>query len=244
MLPFTFRGPSWKDDADELAYCSLPASWPAAWTVTPDGGPSYACVIVWRVRLAFPASDTAVESFDWPTPPGCGASSGVAAGPPAVRVFAAFSVPEPSPICWSSPFRFAAAPSAVDALSCRIDPESPLARFVFSGSDLHGGRAADHGRWHVAGELAGGLHRDAVVVAGATARPRIAARLLDRLRRVVRVDRGADCRRGVRLGHVAVVTGAQNANAGVRVVLVDLGRDGRGAGALCARRLLAGRLAR
>ena len=71
MLPFTFRGPTWKDDADELACCSLPAAWPAAWTVTPDGGPSYACVIVWRVRLAFPASDTAVELFDWPTPTGC-----------------------------------------------------------------------------------------------------------------------------------------------------------------------------
>jgi len=64
MLPFTFRGSSWNDDAVELAPCSLYAAWPAAWTVTPAGGPSYACVIAWWVRLALPASDTAVESFD------------------------------------------------------------------------------------------------------------------------------------------------------------------------------------
>src|SRR3954470_16814814 len=135
MLPFTFRGPAWKDDADELACCSFPAAWPAAWTVTPVGGPSYACVIVWRVRLAFPASDTAVELFDWPTPPGCGAGRpGVVAGASAARTSAASSVPEPCPICWSSPFRFAAAASAVDVLSWRVDPESPPERFVFSGA--------------------------------------------------------------------------------------------------------------
>src|SRR3954469_2596587 len=136
MLPFTFRAPIWNEEADELACCSFAASCPAAWTVTPAGGPSSACVIDWLVRLPLAASDTALELLDWSTPSGFGAGRLADAGvcSPSIRSAAGadFAV-GPWPICCSRPFRFAATPSAFDVLPWRTLPPSPE-RFVFSGA--------------------------------------------------------------------------------------------------------------
>ena len=124
------------------------------------------------VRLPLPASDTAVELLDWPTPLGLRLRrerirAWRMPAPPAARASACrvAASPGPWPICCSSPLRFAATPSAFDVLSCRIDPESPPERFVFSGATCTDDAQQTDRRLHVAGELAGRLHRDAVVVA-------------------------------------------------------------------------------